>query len=218
MMNNTNTRRRRFRGCFGAIVAIVVVFGLFDGLILFIFWIFGALNSPDSSFFLVQGDNPWSVSQLWIGGAVIWIIGAAIVFLGLKVLSIERKQKLAIIGLLVVTVLTLFTAFSIWQGFFNLHVGMTRTGFMRPSVEITDGSTLSFHNPANGVTQILCVGVDQRCQPETGDPSQLDRGLVIRPGQVVNVEFDTDGTYQITSQTTPHMNITITVTTSNTSS
>ncbi len=90
------------------------------------------------------------------------------------------------------------------------NIGMTRTGFLLTSASTHSRSqgTVHFYNPADGITQILCVGMDQHCQPHPGDPPQLDRGLVVQPGQVVNVEFD-GGTYQITSKTTPSMNITI---------
>jgi hypothetical protein len=92
----------------------------------------------------------------------------------------------------------------------NPNIDMTRTGFTRTSVHINPGETLHFQNPADGVMQVLCIGVDQRCQPEYVGPP-FYRGLTIRPGQTVDVVFEASNVYSITSTTTPHMNITISV-------
>jgi hypothetical protein len=115
--------------------------------------------------------------------------------------------------------LVTFLAFPpLWMVYNALHsnIGMTRTGFLVPSLSISygdhgDGLVVHFYNPPDGVKQILCVGVDQHCQKGSDDPAQLDRGLIMQPGQVVNVTFDMGGTYQITSETTPSMNMTISV-------
>ncbi len=98
-----------------------------------------------------------------------------------------------------------------WVFFINPYVGMTSTGFMRTSVGISSGDTLHFQNPVHGVTQVLCSGTNQRCQTEGGAPKALQQGIRVLPGQTVDIKFDTDGSYHITSKTTPNMNLTITV-------
>jgi plastocyanin len=165
----------------------------------------------------VQGDNPFAVSQLWITGAIVWIIGALVLFIfrALRLISGKRERPIRSLAatFLGLTIFAFFIVLLIWGSVFNPNIGMTRTSFMRTTVSIDNGTTVHFHNPADGATQILCVGVNQRCRAGDSDPSQLDRGLVIQPGQTVNVAFYADGTYQITSKTTPNMNLTIDVTT-----
>ena len=88
---------------------------------------------------------------------------------------------------------------------------MTATGFTSTSVQITEGQTLHFQNPANGVPQTLCTGVDQACQAESGAPESLNKGILVLPGQTMAVRFAFGGTYHITSANTPGMNITVIV-------
>jgi plastocyanin len=114
-------------------------------------------------------------------------------------------------GLFFLTILAIIGAFLFWTILLNPDIGLTRTGFTRTSISINAGDAIYFHNLANGVTQLLCVGVNQHCQPGNSDPAQLDHGLVIQPGQTVSVVFDAEGDYQITSTTTPHMHMTVNV-------
>jgi plastocyanin len=110
-------------------------------------------------------------------------------------------------------VIAVVVGFFIWSIFINPNVGMTRTSFTRDSVNINTGSNINFSNPSDGVTQVLCVGTDQDCKTSSDDPPELDKGLTIKPGQTISVTFHNEGTYHITSKTTPYMNITIDVTT-----
>ena len=100
----------------------------------------------------------------------------------------------------------------IWSVFINPNVNMTSTAFTRGSVDISTGDSLHFQNPANGVIQVLCIGVDQHCSSATGAPGEISGGLRVAPGQTVTVIFPNEGDFSITSETTPHMNITIHVT------
>ncbi|HEY3993749.1 MAG TPA: hypothetical protein VGM01_12840 [Ktedonobacteraceae bacterium] len=205
------TQRRRQSGCLGCLLSL----GIFGGL-LFLLAQFSDIWSSSPAFY-VQGDNPFAVSQLWITGAIVWIIGALVLFIfrALRLISGKRERPIRSLAatFLGLTIFAFFIVLLIWGSVFNPNIGMTRTSFMRTTVSIDNGTTVHFHNPADGVTQILCVGVNQRCRAGDSDPSQLDRGLVIQPGQTVNVAFYADGTYQITSKTTPNMNLTIDVTT-----
>ena len=157
-------------------------------------------------FFQVQA---LSVAELLILGGI--TLGLLIFFGALA--KAERRSFVGKLsrGLFFLTILALIGAFLFWTILINPDIGMTRTGFTRTSVSINTGDAIYFHNLANGATQRICVGVNQHCQPGNSDPAQLDYGLVMQPGQTVSVVFDTEGDYQITSTTTPHMNMTVNV-------
>lgn len=96
-------------------------------------------------------------------------------------------------------------------GSINPHIGLTRTGFSITSLTVGSRTPVTFDNPSDGVTQTLCLGRDQHCDPFPGDTLPLAQGLVIHPGQSVSVAFGLWGEYHITSKTTPHMNLVITI-------
>ena len=121
-----------------------------------------------------------------------------------------RKPLAWTIGLFL---LILVATGALWGILVRPYVSMTRTSFVRASVSLSTGETLHLHNPADGVTQILCIGVDQKCQPEHGAPAALNHGIRVLPGQSVTIPFDTDGTYHLTSETTPGMNLSVDVST-----
>lgn len=95
---------------------------------------------------------------------------------------------------------------------FPSRIDLTRTGFSLPVVAIGEGGTVTFDNPSDGVTQTLCLGTNQHCDPYASGPPQLAQGLVLHPGQSVSIVFPGHGAYYITSKTTPHMNLTVYVT------
>ncbi len=97
----------------------------------------------------------------------------------------------------------------LWSTFINPYVGMTNSSFVRNSVSISNGETLHMQNPADGVTQIICIGVDQKCLPEKGAPDALNHGIRVQPGQSVTITFATNGDYHITSTTMPGMNLSV---------
>lgn len=119
-------------------------------------------------------------------------------------------------GLTTLMVWVGIVVFILWRSLLNPQVGMTRTGFTTTYVSIFDANEVTFQNPSDGVTQVLCVGTDQQCDtylPGLKDyPSQFVQGLVIQPGQSVSIAFDHAGNYYITSKNTPHMNLKIVVT------
>jgi len=146
---------------------------------------------------------------------VLFLIDIGIILVLALVLRIfwrvpRRKFFASIIGIALLTVVIVAV---IWGTLINPYVGMTRTSFLRNSVSIDNGDTLHLQNPANGVTQLLCIGVDQKCQEETGAPGTLNHGIRVKPGQSITITFATDGDYQITSATTPGMNLSIDVST-----
>ena len=185
---------------FGVIVVFCAVTSIFSGGI-------AAIQSHSPAIFF-QGDLPFG------GVGVAVLVGVTLMFCFVLIKTLGRGKSLGKrAGIVVLALFIIATSVGVfWSFFINPNIGMTRTGFMRTAtVDITVGDAVYFRNPANGVTQILCVGTDQHCQSGDNDPSQLKNGLVIQPGQTVRVVFDTADTYQITSKTTPHMNITISV-------
>ena len=215
-----------------------------NGLTLLLVWIFSNFDSQrGSSVFLIQGDDAFSVSQVRVGWVIVFFGITGVLFIGMHTLtgfrtlvSDSSKDFWGILfsSTFVAAFVACIVVGSFWSTYLNPNVGMTRIGFLRPSVEINVRDTIHFYNPANGVTQVLCVGVNQVCKPENGDstgvaqllcdvgisqlchlgdgtPTELVHELTIQPGRTVGIEFDVGGTYQITSKTTPHMNITITV-------
>ncbi|EFH85049.1 hypothetical protein [Ktedonobacter racemifer] len=161
---------------------------------------------PPAFFFQVQ---TLSIGALLIIGALTF--GLLIFFRALA--KAEQGSFMGKLnrGLFFLTILAIIGALLFWTILINPDIGLTSTGFTRTSVSINTGDAIYFHNLANGVTQFLCVGVNQNCQPGKSDPAQLDYGLVIQPDQTVSVVFDVEGNYHITSTTTPHMNMTVNV-------
>lgn len=135
---------------------------------------------------------------------------ALVLLLGIFRRTPLRKPLAWTIGLFL---LTLVATVALWGILVHPYVSMTRTSFVRASVNLNNGETLHLQNPADGVTQILCIGVDQKCQTENGAPAALNHGIRVLPGQSVTITFDTDGTYHLTSETTPGMNLTVDVST-----
>jgi hypothetical protein len=178
--------------------------------LVFFFCLVSILSQPPPAIFY-QGDLLFGFS-----GVDVLVGGGMVVLLLICLAVVARGRRSKPLGNLVkgLFALLLIVAFCslVWFVSLNPSIDMTRTGFLRTAtVNINDGHAIDFSNSNNGVTQILCVGVDQHCQPSAGDPPQLDCGLVIQPGQTVSVVFDFDGEYQLTSKTTPHMNITVSV-------
>ena len=146
---------------------------------------------------------------------VFFLIGVGTILVLALLLGIFRRTPLRKpLGWTVGLVLpTLVVVAVLWNAFINPYVSLTRTSFLRNSVSLNNGETLHLHNPADGVTQILCIGIDQKCQPEDGAPGTLNHGIRVQPGQSVTITFDTDGTYHLTSETTPGMNLSVDVST-----
>jgi hypothetical protein len=193
-------RKSRLRGLWGFLAALILVLLLVVGSI-------SLGNNPNYS--------PPAQLQQFPEPVLFLMVFGAILLLALLLRIIFRRTPLP--KFLVVTIgLSLFafvTVALLLNALINPYVGMTRTSFLRNSVSISNGDTLHFQNPSDGVTQTLCIGVDQKCQPESGAPGALNHGIQIQPGQSITITFNTDGTYHITSSSTPGMNLSIDVST-----
>jgi plastocyanin len=92
------------------------------------------------------------------------------------------------------------------------EVDVMTTGFVPQTIEITEGETIQFVNRSSTLTQILCLGIDKRCDPSALTPQGLKSpGVQIAPGQAKDVVFDTYGTFSVTSTAVPGVNLTVTV-------
>jgi len=92
------------------------------------------------------------------------------------------------------------------------EVDVMTTGFVPHTIEIPEGETIRFVNQSSTITQSLCLGSNQRCDPNLLLPRGLvSPGVQIPPDQSKDVVFDTYGTFSITSTAAPGINLTVTV-------
>ena len=186
-----------------------VLWGGLTFLTLLLFFIVGAISLRNSPNYF----PPTLAQQISVQALLLTGLGG-ILALGLLLGTFRRtplRKPLAwTIGLFL---LTLVATGVLWGILVHPYVSMTRTSFVRASVSLNTGETLHLQNPADGVTQTLCIGVDQKCQPENGAPAALNHGIRVLPGQSITITFDTDGTYHLTSSSTPGMNLSIDVST-----
>lgn len=117
--------------------------------------------------------------------------------------------------------LLLLVAFIIVVGVYsNFHtppeVDVTSIGFSPQNIEITEGGTIHFVNKSS-VTQVICIGSNQHCDSTAIDPTIFNpsalagTGIRIAPGQGADVTFNSYDTYNITSTTSPGLNLMVTV-------
>jgi plastocyanin len=92
------------------------------------------------------------------------------------------------------------------------EVQVMTTGFVPQTIEIPEGETIRFINPSSTITQTLCLGMNQHCDPNQLLPRGIaSPGVRIPPDQSKDVVFDTYGTFVITSTSVPGINLTVTV-------
>jgi plastocyanin len=86
------------------------------------------------------------------------------------------------------------------------------TGFVPQTIEIPEGESIRFVNPSSTLTQTICLGINQHCDPNQLLPRGVaSPGVRIPPDQSKDVVFDTYGTFTITSTAVPGINLTVTV-------
>ncbi len=130
-------------------------------------------------------------------------------------MKISKRVKILLIS--ISAPLMLVVAFVLVIAVYNSfhrppEVDMMTTGFVPQSIEITEGETIHFVNRSSTITQILCLGLDKRCDRFALLPRGLKSpGVQIAPDQAKDVLFDTFGTFSITSTAVPGMNLKVTV-------
>ncbi len=91
-------------------------------------------------------------------------------------------------------------------------VDVMPNGFSPQKLEITEGQTVHFVNNSSSLTQVLCLGMNNHCDPYAALPRGLKSpGIRLAPGQAKDVVFDFYGTFHVTSITGSDMNLTVTV-------
>jgi hypothetical protein len=152
--------------------------------------------------FLLPRNHLVQMVSLLVGA--ISLIGSGVCLL--RTFGGVRLRRTGIIVVGITTVLFCILLPGVLPGLLIPELDMTRSGFQDADTRITTGMSLTFANPSDGSTQILCIGSHQECHPMPGSPSQLNSGLHLLPGQSVDVVFKTSGDYPVTSKTIPNMN------------
>ncbi len=97
-----------------------------------------------------------------------------------------------------------------------MTVTMAGTSFASgTSTTIAAGQTVIFNDPSDtGGTHLLTTGSNGTFSVEPGAPAELSmpRGLPFSPGDSKTIVFPTAGTYHITCEIHPSMEVVITVT------
>lgn len=140
---------------------------------------------------------------------------ALLLFKGVR----SKLVGIFLIGLIIIEILAVLSITPIFTNFISSSnsiqptTEMTRSSFTPATLNIFTGETVYFRN-TSGIIQTLCVGSHRECaNPNATAPEQLRApGLSIQPGQTINLVFDTSGTYQIISTTTPALTLTVVVT------
>ena len=84
--------------------------------------------------------------------------------------------------------------------------------FSPQKLEISEGQTVHFVNNSSSLTQVICLGMNNHCDPYAELPRGLKSpGIRLAPGQAKDVVFDFYGTFHVTSIKGSGMNLTITV-------
>ncbi len=130
-------------------------------------------------------------------------------------MKISKRVKILLISISapLMLVVAFVLVISVYSSFHRPpEVDMLTTGFVPQSIEITEGETIHFVNRSSTITQILCLGLDKRCDRFALLPRGLKSpGVQIAPDQAKDVLFDTFGTFSITSTAVPGMNLKVTV-------
>lgn len=92
------------------------------------------------------------------------------------------------------------------------EVDVMSNGFSTKNLEIPEGQIVHFVNRSSSITEVLCLGTNNHCDPYAALPRGLKSpGIRIAPGQAKDVVFDFYGTFHVTSLTGTGMNLTVTV-------
>ena len=127
--------------------------------------------------------------------------------------SNRTKVLLTIIGIPLVFVIAFALVIAAYESFHRPpEVDLMTNGFTPQKLEITEGQTILFVNHSSSITQVLCLGMNNQCDPYAALPRGLKSpGIQLAPGQAKDVVFDFYGTFHVTSTIGSAMNLTVTV-------
>jgi len=130
-------------------------------------------------------------------------------------MNVSKRAKVlfSLIGIPLLFVISFAIVIAAYESFHKPpEVDMMSNGFSPQTLEITEGETIHFVNRSSTVTQVLCLGTNNRCDPYAELPRGLKSpGIRIAPGQAKDVVFDFYGTFHVTSLMGSGMNLTVTV-------
>jgi plastocyanin len=127
--------------------------------------------------------------------------------------SKRTKVLFSIIGIPLLFVITIAIVITAYESLYKSpEVDVMPNGFSPQNLEITEGQTIHFVNDSSTITQVLCLGTDNHCDPYAALPRGLKSpGIRLAPGQAKDVVFDFYGTFHVTSTIGSGMNLTVTV-------
>ena len=127
--------------------------------------------------------------------------------------SKRTKVLLTVIGIPLLFVIAFALVIAAYENFHKPpEVDLMSNSFVPKQLEITEGQTIHFVNRSSSITEVLCLGTNNRCDPNAVLPRGLKSpGIRIAPGQAKDVVFDFYGTFHVTGILGSGMNLTITV-------
>ncbi len=130
-------------------------------------------------------------------------------------MNVSKRTRVlfSIIGIPLLFVISFAIVIAVYENFHKPpEVDVMSNGFSPQKLEITEGQTIHFVNHSSTITQILCLGTNNHCDPYTALPRGLKSpGVRLAPGQAKDVVFDFYGTFHVTSTMGSGMNLTVTV-------
>lgn len=94
------------------------------------------------------------------------------------------------------------------------EVHMGGDGFSQTAITVTAGDQVKFvDSPTSGGLHILYFGHNAKYAANPNGPTELNnpQGVTLKAGDTLSYTFATPGTYEVTCQIHPDMNVTITV-------
>jgi plastocyanin len=127
--------------------------------------------------------------------------------------SKRTKVLFSVIGIPLLFVIAFAIVIVAYESFHKPpEVDVMSNGFSPQKLEITEGQTIHFVNHSSSITQVLCLGMNNHCDPYAALPRGLKSpGIQLAPGQAKDVVFDFYGTFHVTSTIGSAMNLTVTV-------
>lgn len=130
-------------------------------------------------------------------------------------MNVSKRTKVlfSLIGIPLLFVISFAIVITAYESFHKPpEVNVMLNGFAPNNLEIPEGQTVHFVNRSSSITQIICLGTNNHCDPYAALPRGLKSpGIRITPGQAKDVVFDFYGTFHVTSLTGSGMNLTVTV-------
>ena len=127
--------------------------------------------------------------------------------------SKRTKVLFSLIGIPLLFVISFAIVIYAYESFHKPpEVDVRLDGFSPKNLEIPEGQTVHFVNNSTTISQVICLGTNNHCDPYAALPRGLKSpGIQIAPGQTKDVVFDFYGTFHVTSLMGSGMNLTVIV-------